>query len=402
MKILFLSTHVPHKNAMAGLQIVYQRMVRFRQRGHEIGLCALSHEGEDPPADPLYDEWLECKTEPAPDRHRSWRALSDYALSRVPPPFWPYHVPALFPKVGEMVKRTRYDVVFAEFCAMGQYLQRNLWLPPVPKVLSTHSCASIATRTPMFLPERTLFGSMKEHIIKRDLRRFEFSIYRAMDRVLTFSRTDQFSLLDYAPDLRVSVVPPGVDFPYFNCQGQSASAPQILFTGQYADPANRDAFMWFIRHTWPRLKTRHPGLTFIVVGPNPSPAMSAAAREQTGVEVLGEIADIRPYLERAKIFVCPMRMGSGLRVKMLEAMAAGVPVVTTSAAAEGIPIHSGVNAMMADDPSIMADAITLILDDPALARRLANNAREMVRARFDWDRSMDTLERILGEVAARA
>lgn len=401
MKVLFLSSRVPHARSMGGHQIVYQRMLRLIQAGHQVGLAALERGDAQQASDPLHGRLLQCRRVPAPQRGTSLRRLKDYALSRVPPPFWPYRSRDMYRVVGDMVEEKKYDVVVAEFCSMGQYLYHNPWLPAVRKVISTHECASMSARTPMYLPERTLLKSAKEHLIARDLARFEFNLYRCADRVLTLSKEDRLTLLAHVPELRVSVVPAGVDLDYFSPPAARESEESILFTGQYHDEPNRDAFEWFVTRAWPLLKERRPNLRFYVLGPNPTPAMFAMARNNPGVELLGEISDIRPYLARANIFVCPLRMGSGLRVKILEAMASGVPVVTTSTGAEGIPLQSGVNGMMADDPAIMADAIDLLLGDPVLCRHIANQARTMVAERFNWDRSITLLEQALEEVSSK-
>lgn len=401
MKILIISSHLPHRRSISGHQIVYQRLRRLIEAGHTVSLCVLRGTEEGTLRDPLYDELHELRMMPAPARRSLPRRIRDYTLSRIPPPYWPYHAPAMYRAVGDMVQKADYDVVLAEYSQMGQYLYENPWLPPVRKIISVHECASLSTRTPLFLPERTWIRSVSEHLIRRDLRRFEFDLYRNVDRILTLTRTDAFTLQAYAPELRISVIPPGVDHEFFSLEKGGNSEPSLLFTGQFLDASNRDGVEWFLENVWPKLKSRHPDLIFYVLGPNPTPALYMLARRCPGVRMLGEIADIRPYLTKANVFVCPLRMGTGLRIKILEAMSAGVPVVTTSIAAEGIPVQSGVNAMLADEPRIMSDAISLLLGDPLLAKRMAAQAKRMVHERFHWDASMKALQAVLQDVAKR-
>lgn len=398
MKILFISSHLPHRRSISGHQIVYQRIRRLMAAGHQVGLCVLRGTAEGHGGDPMYDDLFDLRMVPAPARASLARRVRDYTLSRIPPPYWPYHTPAMYRAVGDMVRQAEYDVVVAEFSQMGQYLYENPWLPPVRKIISAHECASMSTRTPLFLPERTWLRSVTEHLIRRDLRRFEFDLYRNVDRVLTLTRTDQFTLQTFAPELRVSVVPPGVDHEFFSIERAGASEPSLVFTGQFADASNQDGVEWFLETVWTRLKRIHPELVFYVLGPNPTPAMYSLARRYPGVRMPGAIADIRPYLAKANVFVCPLRMGSGLRIKILEAMSAGVPVVTTSIAAEGIPVQTGVNAMLADDPGMLSEAIDLLLSDPLLAKRMTVQANRMVKERFNWEHSLRTLESVLSDV----
>jgi glycosyltransferase involved in cell wall biosynthesis len=227
------------------------------------------------------------------------------------------------------------------------------------------------------------------------LQGFEFGLLRGADRVLTLTRRDRFSLLSFAPDLPITVIPCGIDVDQFEAPADAEREDCLVFTGNYRDPDNEDAVLWFGRRVWPSVAARHPGLRFYAVGPNPTPAMQALADEGDHFRVTGEVHDVRPWLARARLFVAPLRTGSGLRVKILEAMAAGAPLVATSAAVEGIPAHAGHNCMLADRPDLMASSIRLMLDDPPLRRALADRARAMVRERFSWNQRIDELEEVL-------
>jgi glycosyltransferase involved in cell wall biosynthesis len=369
-------------------------MMRLLDRGHTLSLAALDLQNGARTDNPLLARLRAFQAVPGPLQGTHWQRLRDYVLSRVPPPFWPYWVPELYPVVGEMVAADSFDLVIAETVPMGLYLHRNPWLPKVRTVISTHSCAGMARRTAMYLPERTWWTSAREHVLNRDLVRFEFMLYRAVDQVWTLSEQDRFTLQAHSHDLRVSVVPAGVDSDYFRPGTEPIDLDQerLLFTGQFQDEQNRDAFRWFVTHAWPLVQARRPRATFRVVGPGMDDSMHLLAARYPGVELVGEMRDIRPELQRARIFVSPLRIGSGLRIKILEAMAAGVPVVMTSNAAEGIPAQAGVNAMLADDPRKQAAAIDLLLSDPVYSRQIASRARVMVLERFNWDRAIDCLE----------
>jgi glycosyltransferase involved in cell wall biosynthesis len=165
--------------------------------------------------------------------------------------------------------------------------------------------------------------------------------------------------------------------------------------------ANRDAVLWFATRIWPLVRAHHPGVRFHVVGPSVTPMLRDLARRDPSIVVTGEVDDLRPYLHRAQVFVCPVRIGSGLRVKVLEAMAAGVPVVTTSLGAEGIPIQPGDTCLIADQPPMMASYISLLLQDELLRVSMARQARQLVADRFAWDRCTDLLEAVLRDTLRR-
>ena len=232
----------------------------------------------------------------------------------------------------------------------------------------------------------------------KGLERYEFAMYRCADRILVLTPEERYGLLGHAPDLRINVIPSGVDTDYYQPTDPGSREQALVFTGNYNDEPNCDAVMWFCHTVWPRLKSRYPDLTFYVVGPRPTSGMLDLARKDPRIIVTGEVDDIRPYLARARVFVCPNRLGSGMRGKILQAMAAGIPVVSTSLGAEGISIQMGDSGFLADKPRIMAQYIDLLLSDPALHASIMRHARVMVVDRFSWDRGIDLLENALHEV----
>lgn len=396
MKVLFLSSRLPHARVVSGHMIVHQRITRLVQRGHQVGLAVFSHDDDSNHIPFLRNKLIELETIPAP-QPKLGRRLLDYCVSPVPSRFANGYSSAMFKCVGDMVERTRYDVVVAEFGEMGQYLNMNPHLPAVRKVISVHQCYTIAGQKALdllgFSPR-----AVREWFALRGLQRYEFDMYRSADRILVLTAEERFGVLNNAPDLRVTVIPSGVDTDYFKPADPAMKERAIVFTGNYTDEPNRDAVMWFSHFVWPRLKAKYPDLTFYVVGPGPKPDMLELAKKDPRIIVTGEVDSILPYLARARIFVCPNRLGSGMRGKILQAMASGVPVVSTTLGAEGISVQQGENGFLADKPRIMAQAINLLLSDPLLQSNVAKRAREMVVERFSWDRGIDLLETVLREV----
>lgn len=396
MKVLFLSSRLPHARVVSGHMIVYQRIMRLVQRGHQVGLAVFSHDDDAAHVPEIRDKLIELEATPAP-RPNPGRQFLNYFFSPVPPRFAPFYSNAMFKRVGDMVERTRYDVVVAEFGEMGQYLNRNPYLPAIRKVVSVHQCQTIAGQKALDLLGLSPRAA-REWLALKGLQRYEFDMYRSADRILVLTAEERFGVLNHAPDLRITVIPSGVDTEHFQPADAAVKEQAIVFTGYYSDEPNRDAVMWFSHFVWPRLKARHPDLTFYVVGPGARPDMLELARKDPRIIVTGEVDSIRPYLARARIFVCPNRLGSGMRGKILQAMASGVPVVSTTLGAEGISIQQGENGFLADKPLIMAQTIDLLLSDPVLQANVARRAREMVTERFSWDRGIDLLETVLHEV----
>ena len=396
MKILFISTRLPHEKALSGHSVVRQRIRRLIARGYEVGLAAFEHESDAPHLAAWREELRDLELVPLPRRPLAGKLVCRF-LERVPSRFACFYSKEMLRRIGDMVERSRYDVVIAEFAVMGQYLCANPYLPAVRKIASVHQCYTIVSRKRLQLHSHSL-SILREWFAFRNLRNYEFHVYRDMDRVLVLTPEERFGLLSMAPDLRLSVIPSGVDVEYFQPAADGQKEQAILFTGSYGDEPNRDAVLWFCKSIWPQLKTRYPDLRFYVVGPGARASMLDLQRRDPRIVITGAVDDIRPYLAKAKVFVCPVRMGSGLHGKLFEAMAAGVPVVSSRLGAEGIPIQMGDNGFVADKPQIMAQQIGLLLEDESLRKSIVHNARTMVAGRFSWERGVDLLEGVIHEL----
>jgi glycosyltransferase involved in cell wall biosynthesis len=156
---------------------------------------------------------------------------------------------------------------------------------------------------------------------------------------------------------------------------------------------NVDAALWFARDIWPLIRAARPATTWGIVGKAPHSRL-APLREDPSITIVGQVPEMPPYLVAAGVYVIPLRMGGGTRFKLLEAMAAGTPVVSTTVGAEGVPVRSGHELLLADEPAEFAAAVLRLLDDPGLGRRLAAAARRLVTQQFDWRVVLDDLERV--------
>jgi glycosyltransferase involved in cell wall biosynthesis len=157
---------------------------------------------------------------------------------------------------------------------------------------------------------------------------------------------------------------------------------------------NVDAVTWFVRTVWPIIKQAKPQARFIIVGRRPAPVVEAL-KAIAGIEVTGRVPDARPYVHQSEVFVLPMRMGGGVRLKLLEALAMGKAVVTTSFGADGVPLMPEREALFADDPAEFARTCLALLDDAGLRRRLAQAGRAFVMANFDWRTIAPQLDGVL-------
>jgi len=197
------------------------------------------------------------------------------------------------------------------------------------------------------------------------------------------SERERAVLLQRVPGARIEVVGNGVDCEFFTANpAADAARRDVLFMGRMDYHANIDAALYFVKNTWPLIQARRPELRLVIVGAKPAKAI-LALREH-GITVTGTVDDVRPFYQSALTSVVPLRVGGGTRLKVLEAMAAGTPVVSTSLGAEGLAVTAGKDIVIADTPETMADAVVALQDGSPQWQELAANARRLVQLKYDW------------------
>jgi glycosyltransferase involved in cell wall biosynthesis len=197
------------------------------------------------------------------------------------------------------------------------------------------------------------------------------------------SVADRERLAANAPGMRDCDVPTGVDTAYFTPNGTAEEPARLVFTGSMDWHPNDDAMRWFIDAVLPRIRAAVPGVSLAIVGRKPGRPLIEAAR-RAAVEVTGTVDDVREHVARAAVFVVPLRIGGGTRLKIFEALSMGKPVVSTTIGAEGLPLEEGVHLVRADGPAAFADAVVALLRDPARRRALGQAGRRLVEERYGW------------------
>jgi sugar transferase (PEP-CTERM/EpsH1 system associated) len=230
-------------------------------------------------------------------------------------------------------------------------------------------------------------------------RNVENELLHLCDAHTVCSEREREVLQQRQPGARIEVVGNGVDCDFFSADGAADAEPRdVLFMGRMDYHANVDAALYFVKHTWPLIHARRPELRLVIVGAQPAKAI-LALREQ-GITVTGTVDDVRPYYRSALTSVVPLRVGGGTRLKVLEAMAAGTPVVSTTLGAEGLAVTPGDEILIADTPQAMADAITGLQAGSPQWARLAENGRRVVRTKYDWSVVGEILWRLHTEQVA--
>ena len=213
------------------------------------------------------------------------------------------------------------------------------------------------------------------------LRKIELQSLERCDAHTVVSQRERADLLARNSRPEIHVVPNGVDIAAYT-SGTHSSPRTLLFVGSMDYHANVDAVTWFAREAWPAMAHRFPHLEFTVVGRSPSREVQMLASDR--IRITGTVDDVRPYYSNALALIVPLRVGGGTRLKILEAMAMGVPVISTTIGAEGIAVTDGHNILLADSAKQMLAALDRIVSQPGLHRDLAEAGRRLVSENYDW------------------
>ncbi|HEY3323208.1 MAG TPA: glycosyltransferase [Planctomycetota bacterium] len=295
--------------------------------------------------------------------------------------------------VAALYRTQRPDLVMCDFLQSCECLK---YLDGVPFVLFQHNV------------EAALFEQMARQTaspIKRAylalqaqrLRRYEQRICKKASCVIAVSDNDREVFTQQYGAPYCEVVPTGVDTEFFVPSKNMRAANNIVFTGSLDWLPNQDAMRYFVKEVLPLIQQEVPNVAFSIVGRNPPPEIVALGK-QPGIHVTGTVNDIRPYVFGAKVYVAPLRIGSGTRLKLLEAMAMGKAIVSTTLGAEGLPVHHDQNIVLADSAADFAREVTSLLRDGQRRRTLEAQARELVERRYSWQQ----VGQVFGAICQRA
>ena len=228
---------------------------------------------------------------------------------------------------------------------------------------------------------------------------FEKQTCQAAGAIIAVSAKDATTMHELFGVSGVQHTPTGVDIDYFAPQPAQAAA-DLVFVGSMDWMPNIDGIGWFCSEILPLLRKRHPECSLAVAGRAPTAGIQALGEADRRIHITGTVPEIRPWLWGSRVSIVPLRVGGGTRLKIYEAMAAGVPVVSTTIGAEGLDYTDGEDILIADSPESFAEACSRLLADTDLAARIAANARQLVASRFSWDTVVVDFEKLLAAAPA--
>jgi polysaccharide biosynthesis protein PslH len=386
MHILWIKTELLHPVDKGGRIRTYQ-MLRALARLHEITYVTLDDGTAAPDALAKATEYC-ARVEVVPFSPPVKGSIGFYAallgnlVSPLPYAIARYDVPALRRRLREICATRQVDVVVCDFLAPSINVPDDLG---VPIVLFQHNVEAMIWERHAHVASHPLKKAYMAEQWRR-MKRFEASECRRVSSVVAVSAQDaEIFRRDYGV-ADAPYVPTGVDTDYFVRQRDVSRTPgSMVFTGSMDWMPNEDGIAWFVESILPRIRAAVPGATLTIVGRNPTAKVRSLHAPGSGVTVTGSVPDVRPYLASHELFIVPLRVGGGTRLKIYEGMTMGLPTVSTTIGAEGLPVVDGEHLVLADDPEAFARECIALLNEPQRAAAMGDAADRYVRQHFGWE-----------------
>ncbi len=291
--------------------------------------------------------------------------------------------------IKEIIETERIDLVFCD----SIYQAINMPVSSVTKILSEHNIESdILYR--YFKVEKNFFKKVYIFIELLKMRIYESREWKKFDKCIVVSDKDRSAIEKRTKKQSIIVVPNGVDIEYFQPKKKDEIPNSLIYTGLMSWYPNEDAMTYFLESIYPIIRREVAVPSLMIVGKDPSDRLKKTASSDRSITITGTVVDIRPFISESEVFIVPLRIGSGTRLKILEAMAMGKTIVSTSVGCEGLDVKHDDNILIAKDEEDFAGLTVRALGDAGLRDRIGNAARLFVEKKYSWEELIKILEKI--------
>ena len=302
---------------------------------------------------------------------------------------------AIRDRIQELCVQERIDLIHVDLLAMTQYVDPQM---NIPAIVDLHDSMTLLCRR-MLAAERGWRKRLPAYLGLISAKRLEETLERTFDLIITNSSVDEQVIRELSTKPKTLTITNGVDMEYFAPDSTLLETDKIVFTGVMAYAPNEDAALHFVEDIFPLVKAKRPQVQFWIVGSSPSERVKALTRI-SGVHVTGKVDDVRPYVRSATVFVCPLRVGSGVKNKILAAMAMQKATVATSMSIDGLDLADSREVLLADEPQDFAEKVVRLLTDQKAAQQLGVNGLARVQGQHSWAAMGKALETAVQTVMA--
>jgi polysaccharide biosynthesis protein PslH len=392
MRILFLSRWYPYPiDNGAKIRIFY--LLKYLAEQHDVDLLAFSDEPVDAKRrEALLSYCREVRVFPYKKfQPTNLKALTGY-FSKVPRAYLDTYSPQVDVAVRHLAQKHRYDVVIASQIDMALY---GLLVPDAVKIFEEIEITTIYDR---YHKQTGKLARFRAGLTWRKLSRFiDYLLGQYQAGTVVSENEAELVRSVLTNDHPIAVIPNGFEVDQHIGQGVIKEPYSMIYSGALSYSANFDAVAYFLAEIFPRIRREYPQAKLYVTGKLDGVPVETLP-QQEGVEFTGYVEDIQAKVAGSKVCVVPLRVGGGTRLKVLEALALGTPIVSTSKGIEGLEVSDGEELLVSDDPQGFAHAVGRLFDDDELYEKLAHYGRTLVEAHYNWEYIGEQLNNFIGEV----
>ncbi len=393
MKILQLSTQLPFPPDDGGKIGIFNLTKYLSLRGHKIVLLPIISDRtkETPRNIEGLRKWCEVRAVYQNTRTSSWGLFLNLFL-KIPYTISKYHSSKVKEAIKKILSEGKFDLLHIDSLHMayyGEFIKDEFKLPIV---LREHNVQTTIMER-YYQREKNPFIKLYAYLQYRKTRRYEAKICEIFDMCLMITREDKKRIETMNPRVKTCIIPAGVDTSYFHPLKIKEETGSLVFVGDLGWLPNVDGIMWFYRRVWPRIKEASVPVKFYIIGGRPPRKMRKLGRRDEDIIVTGFVPDVRPYVAKCSVYIVPLRIGGGMRLKILEAMAMERPVVATSVGAEGIMVSNRENIVIADSEADFAGRVIELLKERNLRGTIAEGGRRLIEQRYRWESVVEALEK---------
>jgi len=292
-------------------------------------------------------------------------------------------------RIDWLLKKEQFDLIHYDTIALSRFNRNNI---TIPKVMTHHNIESNLMRRRAQV-EKNVLAKYYLSLQAKRLQVYEEAESGKYAVNIVMSEKDGEELKKINPHVNIEVVPNGVDTTYFT-PDHGEETKSVIYTGGMNMFANRDAVLYFLNEIWPAIKAKEPDVQFYAIGQDPPPELAQISRRDPHVIVTGYVDDIRPFVSKAAVYVVPLRVGGGTRLKILDAMAMGKAIVSTSIGCEGLEVSNGENILISDNPTAFVENTVELLKNMRKRGDLGAAARRLVESKYGWETIGRTLQQV--------
>lgn len=397
MRVLVIDEEIPYP-LNSGKRLRTFNLLKPLASRHEITFLCRSHEQcAEANMLALRANGICAEIVPDPIRKKQgptfYFALLANLFSRYPYSVSSHYSPKMIARLGALLNEGHYDLLHCEWTPYA--INMHPWLEKMPTLVDAHNIEAMIWKRNFQVEQHPLKKAFL-YTQWRKMEMFEQLFFPRFSQCVFVSWQDAEQVAAKVASSRVEVVDNGVDSTYFARQNAlpqiGHTAPRLVFTGSLDWRPNVDGLLYFLEQIFPLIKLQYPQIRLTIVGRNPLPILQNKVAAMADVVLTGTVDDVRPFMEEAHVYIVPLRVGGGSRLKILEAFSMQMPVVSTSVGAEGLLVSAEENIVLADTPEAFAAAVISILEDPVKANRLGTRGRRLVEEKYQWQALANRLE----------